>query len=65
MPLHKMGHQDDLEAFINLFEKSAEISGWAQEDWPVRLIPLLSWEAQLAPDSSQSRGMRTSNAPFL
>ncbi len=48
MPVQKMGPQDDPETFLDLFEKTAEACGWAQTDWPVRLIPLLTGEAQLA-----------------
>ncbi len=48
MPLQKMGPQDDPEAFLDLFEKTAEACGWPQMNWPVHLIPLLSGEAQLA-----------------
>ncbi len=48
MPLQKMGPQDDPEAFLDLLEKTAEACGWPQMNWPVRLIPLLSGEAQLA-----------------
>ncbi len=48
MPVQKMGPQDDPEAFLNLFERTAEACGWPQTDWPVRLIPLLTGEAQLA-----------------
>ncbi len=48
MPLQKMGPQYDPEAFLDLFEKTAEACGWPQMNWPVRLIPLLSGEAQLA-----------------
>ncbi len=48
MPVQKMGPQDDPEAFLDLFEKTAEACGWPQTDWPVRLIPLLTGEAQLA-----------------
>ncbi len=48
MPLNKMGPQDDPEAFIDLFERTAEACGWPAANWPVRLIPLLSGEAQLA-----------------
>ncbi len=48
MPLQKMGLQDDPEAFLDLFEKTAEACGWPQMNWPVRLIPLLSGEVQLA-----------------
>ncbi|XP_052434931.1 uncharacterized protein LOC127975148 [Carassius gibelio] len=48
LPLHKMGPQDDPGAFLELFEKSAEACSWPREQWPVRLIPLLSGEAQVA-----------------
>ncbi len=48
MPIQKMGPQDDPEAFLDLFEKTAAACGWPQMDWPVRLIPLLTGEAQLA-----------------
>ncbi|XP_026111956.1 uncharacterized protein LOC113090133 [Carassius auratus] len=48
LPLHKMGAQDDPEAFLELFEKAAEACGWPREQLPVRLIPLLSGEAQVA-----------------
>ncbi len=48
MPVQKMGPQYDPEAFLDLFEKTAAACGWPQTDWPVRLIPLLTGEAQLA-----------------
>ncbi len=48
MPVQKMGPQDDPEAFLDLFEKTAAACGWPQTDWPVRLIPLLTGEMQLA-----------------
>ncbi len=48
VPLMKMGPHDDPEAFVDLFEKTAEASGWAHSQWPVRLIPLLTGEAQVA-----------------
>ncbi|XP_056598991.1 uncharacterized protein LOC130417451 [Triplophysa dalaica] len=48
IPLHKMGAQDEPEAFLELFERSAELSGWQQDAWAARLIPLLSGEAQMA-----------------
>ncbi|XP_067302542.1 uncharacterized protein [Pseudorasbora parva] len=48
MQLTKMGPQDDPEAFLDLFERSAEACGWPRLDWPVRLILLLSGEAQIA-----------------
>ncbi|XP_067303592.1 uncharacterized protein [Pseudorasbora parva] len=43
-----MGPQDDPEAFIDLFQKAAEACGWPRAQWPVRLIPLLTGEAQAA-----------------
>ncbi|XP_067296075.1 uncharacterized protein [Pseudorasbora parva] len=46
--LSKMGPEDDPEAFIDLFERSAESRGWPRSDWPMRLLPLLSGEAQVA-----------------
>ncbi len=48
VPLMKMGPHDDPEAFVDLFEKTAEACGWARSQWPVRLIPLLMGEAQVA-----------------
>ncbi len=48
VPLMKMGPHDDPEAFVDLYEKTAEACGWARSQWPVRLIPLLTGEAQVA-----------------
>ncbi len=48
VPLMKMGPHDDPEAFVDLFEKTAEACGWARANWSVRLIPLLTGEAQVA-----------------
>ncbi len=48
VPLMKMGPHDDPEAFVDLFEKTAEACGWARAHWSVRLIPLLTGEAQVA-----------------
>ncbi len=47
VPLMKMGPHDDPEAFVDLFEKTAEACGWARRQWPVRRIPLLTGEAQV------------------
>ncbi|XP_051558201.1 uncharacterized protein LOC127443558 [Myxocyprinus asiaticus] len=41
------GDVDDPEAFLDLFEQTAEIWGWLLGQWAARLIPLLSGEAQL------------------
>lgn len=49
VPLQKMGPLDDPEAFVDLFERSVEACGWPEKDCPVRLIPLLSGEAQQLP----------------
>lgn len=48
IPLQKMGAEDDSEAFIELFEHTAEACCWSEDQWAVWLIPLLSGEAQLA-----------------
>ncbi len=48
VPLMRMGPHDDPEAFVDLFERTAEACGWARSQWPVRLIPLLTGEAQVA-----------------
>ncbi|KAK9962387.1 hypothetical protein ABG768_007757 [Culter alburnus] len=48
IPLHKMGPEDDPEAFLDLFERSAEVCGWPKDQWPMRLVPLLSGESQVA-----------------
>lgn len=48
LPAHMLlnSPQDDPEAFIDLFDRTAEACGCPQTNWPVRLIPLLSGEAQ-------------------
>ncbi|XP_051724240.1 uncharacterized protein LOC127498671 isoform X1 [Ctenopharyngodon idella] len=48
LPLHKMGSEDDPEVFLDLFQKTAELSGWPRDQWPMRLVPLLSGESQIA-----------------
>lgn len=48
VPLMKMGAQDDPKAFLVLFERTAEACSWPEDHWPVRLIPLLTGEAQMA-----------------
>ncbi len=40
--------QDDPEAFIDLFERTAEACRWPRSDWPVRLILMLLGEALVA-----------------
>ncbi|XP_057178616.1 uncharacterized protein LOC130547009 [Triplophysa rosa] len=46
--LQKMGPHDDPEAFLELYERAAESSEWPRDQWALRLIPLLSGEAQVA-----------------
>ncbi|XP_042608656.1 zinc finger and SCAN domain-containing protein 1-like [Cyprinus carpio] len=76
LPLNKMGPQDDPEAFLDLFEKSAEARGWPPGEWPMRLIPLLSGEAQVAahqlpvqkvqdPDPGRAQQLRDSCRKWL
>ncbi len=48
VPLMRLGPHDDPEAFVDLFKKTAEACGCARTQWPVRLIPLLTGEAQVA-----------------
>ncbi|XP_048009707.1 uncharacterized protein LOC125243888 [Megalobrama amblycephala] len=36
LPLNKMGPCDDPEAFLDLFERSAEASGWPRDQWSMR-----------------------------
>ncbi len=48
VPLIKMGPHDDPEAFVDLFEKTAEACGWVRAHWSARLIPLLTGEVQVA-----------------
>ncbi|KAL7889796.1 hypothetical protein AOLI_G00020540 [Acnodon oligacanthus] len=48
MSVSKMTPQDDPEAFVELFERAAGVWGWPIKDWAIRLLPLLTGEAQLA-----------------
>ncbi|KAL7867075.1 hypothetical protein AOLI_G00148890 [Acnodon oligacanthus] len=48
MSISKMTPQDDPEAFVELFERAAGDWGWPKKDWAIRLLPLLTGEAQLA-----------------
>ncbi|XP_067248473.1 uncharacterized protein [Chanodichthys erythropterus] len=48
LPLNKMGPLDDPEVFLELFERSAEACKWPLDQWSMRLVPLLSGEAQVA-----------------
>ena len=49
--LPKMSADDDAQAFLEGFEVAAEACHWLREEWVVRLLPLLSGEAQQAAHS--------------
>ena len=49
--LPKMTAEDDAQAFLEAFEVAAEACHWPREEWVVRLLPLLSGEAQHAAHS--------------
>ncbi|XP_044042863.1 uncharacterized protein LOC122871611, partial [Siniperca chuatsi] len=46
--LHKMSAADDPQSFLEMFEATAVACGWPATEWSVRLLPLLSGEAQTA-----------------
>ncbi|XP_061582743.1 zinc finger protein 213-like [Cololabis saira] len=46
--LQKMTEADDPLAFLDTFEAVAEACDWPGAEWAVRLLPLLSGEAQMA-----------------
>ncbi len=37
---------------MDLFEKTADACGWVRSQWPVRMIPLLTGEAQVVAQPS-------------
>uniref|UniRef100_A0AAQ4P4Q9 CCHC-type domain-containing protein n=1 Tax=Gasterosteus aculeatus aculeatus TaxID=481459 RepID=A0AAQ4P4Q9_GASAC len=43
-----MTAEDDAQSFLEAFEAMAEACSWPAEEWSVRLLPLLSGEAQTA-----------------
>ena len=49
--LPKMTAEDNAQAFLEAFEVAAEACHWPREEWVVRLLPLLSGEAQQAAHS--------------
>ncbi|XP_077948365.1 uncharacterized protein LOC144388950 [Gasterosteus aculeatus] len=46
LTLQRMTGDDDVQSFLETFE--AEACGWPAGEWPVRLLPLLTGEAQIA-----------------
>lgn len=49
--LAKMGLQDDLKAFLELYERLAVVSGWPKGQWTACLLPFLTDKAQLVSTS--------------
>ena len=46
--LHKIAAHDDSQTFMEMFEATAVACGWPGAEWVVRLLPLLSGDAQTA-----------------
>ncbi|XP_059195913.1 neurotrophin receptor-interacting factor homolog [Centropristis striata] len=46
--LHKMAAHDDPQTFLEMFEATATVCNWPEEEWAVQLLPLLSGDAQTA-----------------
>ncbi|KAM9752566.1 uncharacterized protein ACNS7B_009019 [Menidia menidia] len=44
----RLTERDDPQSFLGTFEATASACGWPEEEWAVRLLPLLSGEAQTA-----------------
>ena len=46
--LAKLTSDDDVETFLEIFERTAQSERWPQEEWGRILAPFLTGEAQLA-----------------
>ncbi|KAM9751628.1 uncharacterized protein ACNS7B_008424 [Menidia menidia] len=46
--MQKLAERDDPQSYLDMFEATASACGWPEEEWAVRLLPLLSGEAQTA-----------------
>ncbi|XP_056282655.1 uncharacterized protein LOC130201606 [Pseudoliparis swirei] len=44
----RMTPEDDVQAYLETFEATAEACGWPADEWAIRLLPLLAGEAQTA-----------------
>ena len=44
--IHPLDDKEDVESYLQLFERVAETQGWPREVWGVRLAPLLQGEAR-------------------
>ncbi|XP_051800794.1 uncharacterized protein LOC127532932 [Acanthochromis polyacanthus] len=48
LSLQRMTAEDDPQSFLDMFQATAVACGWPQAEWAVRLLPLLTGEAQTA-----------------
>ncbi|XP_061907767.1 uncharacterized protein LOC133652731 [Entelurus aequoreus] len=46
--MHRMAETEDPQNFMDMFEATAKACEWPEEEWAVRLLPLLAGEAQRA-----------------
>ncbi|XP_077954435.1 uncharacterized protein LOC120834331 isoform X1 [Gasterosteus aculeatus] len=46
--VHKMTPEDDVQSYLEMFEAMAGACGWPVDEWAIRLLPLLTGEAQTA-----------------
>ena len=46
MKIRPLEDKEDVESYLQLFERVAETQGWPREVWGVRLAPLLQGEAR-------------------
>uniref|UniRef100_A0AAQ4RXT8 CCHC-type domain-containing protein n=1 Tax=Gasterosteus aculeatus aculeatus TaxID=481459 RepID=A0AAQ4RXT8_GASAC len=46
--VHKMTPEDDVQSYLEMFEAMAGACGWPADEWAIRLLPLLTGEAQTA-----------------
>lgn len=44
----RLEDNDDIEHYLTTFERLAEVYKWPEEDWAIRLIPLLTGKARSA-----------------
>ncbi|XP_061910523.1 uncharacterized protein LOC133654285 [Entelurus aequoreus] len=46
--MHRMAEAEEAQSFMDMFEATAKACAWPEEEWAVRLLPLLAGEAQRA-----------------
>ena len=57
--LHKLSSSDDIESYLDMFERVARHQGWPEDIWATQLPGLLSGEALDAFSSAQQRLHKT------